>query len=787
MQITLKNFRCYENTTFNFNNGCTLISAKSGKGKSTILLGIYYALYGNKIPDVVYTKIGTTNGCSVELLWNNLIIYRASKPIVLLVTTIDDGKKYEDSAAQGIIDSIIGTSFLTTSYITQNPMNSFLFMSPNEKLEFLEQFVFKDVNISDLKQICKEEIQSLNESLLKSSSQKCIMEEVVLKNKQIDIPKFPYKSRPEDELKFFNREKGRLEKTLLQLKEEKNKSILLEKELAEEHVYETRINEVHHDLELVEKSIIELTNLLSQNTFCGKDVLNSMIQKLKINECVIEYHELVQKEKSLKCDIERMKKMELENIQKRLDELKSMIGEIDVSDNDLNEQKEILRDCKQLYDLRKDIEKSQSIVNKYSNFNELLQNISLKKFSCPSCKIALYEGSDDLIHIDNGKKEICNNEQRIKTLKEGILQYNFHSKKVTELTTLINSITNNYDDELIMEDIEASITFYNDEIQRCNQLIIEHDTLQKQIKEKKYSSNIILMENNLIELQKEINKVCIDDIDEICDDIVGLRQKIQEQMRFEMEYIQLEKSLKSYISRKEVLVQRLNTIKIPRKGILIEYNTNYENINKLENDFEMYTKNIHDMEEFFRLKKDFERWEELNKQLDIIVKEETEISTRYNSAKELKEIITNTGSIALSQFIEKFENTIQKYLDYFFTIDEPLGIEISMFKGGVGNKKVKASMNINVTNKGERMPLNTISGGELARVNLACTMALNEISNSPLLLLDECTSSLNAELTDTIFDAIHQEVESRNMCCIIIGHQVVKGIFDNVLETVGIN
>ena len=47
MQITLKNFRCYENSTFDFGtSGIILLSGASGQGKTTILMGIYFALFG---------------------------------------------------------------------------------------------------------------------------------------------------------------------------------------------------------------------------------------------------------------------------------------------------------------------------------------------------------------------------------------------------------------------------------------------------------------------------------------------------------------------------------------------------------------------------------------------------------------------------------------------------------------------------------------------------------------------------------------------------------------------
>ena len=69
--------------------------------------------------------------------------------------------------------------------------------------------------------------------------------------------------------------------------------------------------------------------------------------------------------------------------------------------------------------------------------------------------------------------------------------------------------------------------------------------------------------------------------------------------------------------------------------------------------------------------------------------------------------------------------------------------------------------------------LSMLSGGELSRVILAYTLALGEMFNTPLLLLDECTASLDQELTDTVFQGIKENFNGKLV--LIIAHQVVTG------------
>ena len=76
--------------------------------------------------------------------------------------------------------------------------------------------------------------------------------------------------------------------------------------------------------------------------------------------------------------------------------------------------------------------------------------------------------------------------------------------------------------------------------------------------------------------------------------------------------------------------------------------------------------------------------------------------------------------------------------------------------------------------------LTCLSGGELSRVILAYTLALAEMFNTPLLLLDECTSSLDQELTSTVFEGIREHFKGK--LTLIIAHQVITGNFDKEIK-----
>ena len=84
-----------------------------------------------------------------------------------------------------------------------------------------------------------------------------------------------------------------------------------------------------------------------------------------------------------------------------------------------------------------------------------------------------------------------------------------------------------------------------------------------------------------------------------------------------------------------------------------------------------------------------------------------------------------------------------------------------------------------VTMDGIQSDINSLSGGEFARVVLSFAIAMAEMNNIRTLLLDESFSSLDACTTETVLDAIKENYTGQ---VIVIAHQTTKGVFDAVVE-----
>ena len=170
------------------------------------------------------------------------------------------------------------------------------------------------------------------------------------------------------------------------------------------------------------------------------------------------------------------------------------------------------------------------------------------------------------------------------------------------------------------------------------------------------------------------------------------------------------------------------------------------------------------------------KWVERCSDLEIKLKQKQE---QFTAAQELKDLVLEAESLYLIDTLESISGHAQVYLDLFFP-DAPIYVRLNTFKE-TKKKEVKPQIHVEVEYKGMETDLTFLSGGELSRVVLAYTIALGEIFNAPLLLLDECTASLDQDLSGVVFESLKEHLGSKLV--VVIAHQTIKGVFDRCLET----
>lgn len=152
MKVTLLNFRCHDNAVFEIDpSRFTLIAGKSGVGKSSILMALDFAFRneGRKL---------IKRGCKwCQVIVDDVVdgeisrISRRKNPCRLLVKTVD-GKEYEDTAAQSVLDRHLKWD---VGYVKQQYYKSFIFMSPADKLSYIRELSLNKEYVAKLIGRCK--------------------------------------------------------------------------------------------------------------------------------------------------------------------------------------------------------------------------------------------------------------------------------------------------------------------------------------------------------------------------------------------------------------------------------------------------------------------------------------------------------------------------------------------------------------------------------------------------------------------------------------------------------
>jgi energy-coupling factor transporter ATP-binding protein EcfA2 len=798
MILKLTNFRCFEYKEFLFeeDDNFILISAPSGSGKTTILLAIKFALYGigNKV-----VKFDKTS-CKVELEIMGFKIVREKKPN-RLVLTVGEENIYEDKVAQNIINE---------KFSEINDFSNFITLTPMDKLEFLEKFAFKDINIVEIKNRCKSLISERNNDLNKTISQMEIIENTVKELNNPEEIKFPFKIKKNDYELFQKNEKIKSKNSDIIIKKLRAKLEILQIELNDVRVLKTYINSKNENIENLINKLEKLSLEEKSIYYKGDSELEKYERNLKIklsNKKLIILKEKLKDYTDKHDEIISDAKIKSANDILKIDETLWKEYSKDEAEETIKDTKSCLKDAQKILFLRKqifeeiDIKELENNKEELENFRDNLddqRNIleNLKKqnnvYSCPSCETKLYFNDDNLhlienfspseLDIENVKKDIVILQNKIKKLEKLIPDIENKIENNSRLETQILEILSQYEDDIDEESLTDDLRY----IQNYYECQIKKEKKKTELLENNFISSF---ENDIKNIKSEINKLenhlDEDEFEELDEEelrnIIINEKKLKENIeRIKIDKKQFEEeSINSKNKNKELEQKHISKYheikddKILSHEILDINNQIQENEQKKVQSL-LNIEKIEKYNEYLSVKNNYDSWE--NK-LNIIKDKEIEDKKKYSSALMLKEKISEAENIVLMNIINSINYYAKIYLDLFF-VDDPISVILSAFKE---TKKVnKPSINIEIYYKGMECDLNMLSGGEIARVILSYNLALTEIFNIPLLMLDETTANLDQELTNVVFDGIKENFKGKKV--LVIAHQVIDGIFDKVVN-----
>ena len=813
MRIRLKNFRCYTDSTFDFGEGgLALISGPSGKGKSSILMGIYFALFGTGSKVTSYGK----TSCTVELEFDGMKIVRTKRPNRVVVNDV-----YEDASAQEIINRKFGDTFDVTGYIAQNAIGSFIIMSPIEKIAFLEKFAFRDVDLGKIKGRCKAHISKCNEELISAVSQLNMARNVLEEMKIPNEVKFPLKCAKTQREKAIKNENIRFKNCNTIIRRSEKIIDEISTEISDLRVLEATLESRNESLKELDEKLKNLESDINKNTYDGHEKLSEYENRL---ESLLAKRELNIIEDKLENDLIKLEKMRKEE-KVELEKEKNNICEIlwkEYSKSDIlitiSELKECLSDLDKIKLLSKEMKRYNVDPEKHQeNKKELekyIQEIEDKKrlrekfltqqelYSCPSCatKLRLINESLHLVNDVNEEDidvdiDLDRLEDNIQTLKHNIskLQRIIPDEenklgRIKEIENDINNILYSYDEVPDANDIREDLEYLHEYQAKHNELENKLNKIEKNIIQEKFSSSYSTFKSDVEKLKKSVEelKEKTNNVNEEMKE-EELREYIIEQRysRNKLEEIEnckrdtienrekIENIIKQTISRYNDIYGEIKKEEDLQGKKLIEENKIIEHENKRIS----HEKTLEQIEAWKKYQEDLENYQVWETKVEELEKSEKYARNEYAAATMLKDKILEAESISIVNIIDSINTHARVYLDLFFQ-DNPISVQLQPFKET--KKGTKPQINISIEYKGMEADLRMLSGGEISRVILAYTLALAEMFNTPLLLLDECTASLDQDLTNDVFDAIRENFSGK--MTLFIAHQVVTGTFDKVIN-----
>ncbi len=809
MKVSLYNFKCWEEKIFDLgDDNFTLLTGKSGVGKTTIFDAISFVLYGKGQKVIMHGK----KSCKVIFEYKDVKIERSKRPNIVKLNDV-----YEDDAAQEMINKKFGENFDITGYIKQGNHNSFILMGPLEKLAFLENFAFKDINLIGMKQKISSIIKKRNDNYVHVMSRIATIKEMIESIPKPDVIEFPIKCKESQREKSIKNNKIKIKNCITRIKKLKIGYKSISDAVNYSTLYHDKIKMMKTQLETIQGRINNMNEELQDIDI---NVMRSDLVKykkeLKIIDDNREYNDLVKKYEIDKKQYDDLLLQETDQVNKEIDNIESQLWKeytIEEINDNIDTYTSLVDDLETIIRLKDQHDKIENhdgyipqinkLVKKIDDKKELIAKIKLESdtYNCPSCHERIMFKDGDLVKninekcthdIDDERRKLSKYKKELSELMEKDSKVKVQKQKKTDLYNQMEELYNQYD--IFDESREFDIQDYKTELGEYTNYRNKQYDLEKQLnklRENEGSNTLKSLEKTLNNMRKQIEHIHIFDNDlkntdgldenELRNEIALIISSIPkyERMFKDVETMEteeneikmnLEKWEKDFISKykkvrkPEELQEKLNEI----EKEIEEKEIDKRKFEKIEVDIDIYLKG----------KESLEKYNKWNNELIELESEEDDSKNKLTAANNFKIKINEAESIAINNIIATINQHVQKYLDDFF-VDNPIMITLHSFKEDK-KKQMKPQINIEVNYKEMDCDINTLSGGELQRVVIAFNLALSEMFNNDFLLLDECTSNLDQELTNTIMNSIKSSFPDKKV--IIIAHQVVTGIFETIIR-----
>ena len=752
LTLSLKNFRCWENKTFTFqDNGIILISGISGKGKSTILNAILYVITGNVKNVTTFGK--EKSNMEVVLSIQDLVITRGKNPTRF---TVKQGMRvYEEDQAQHIINSYFGNDFKHISYIDQDNSNSFVYLSPEAKMTFLRHLLLSTEPIDDIKDkiktkmdACKKELVTQEATLTTSLS--------FLKTLQYNenICKIGKRHITVDNyMDTIDTQRANLDTS------KKNRVKLV-----------TKVDKLEKDFKTYTEQSSRLTKLVE---------IKDELDVYDIDSLTYRRDELVEKKKNIEDYskyIEERKKYrqqcdELAHLKIKCDAFRSdTFVDIALLEKTLKHYQVICSLESQIGEDKEEAltKSSELLKSEISHIQRVLDQQHV--YECPSCQAPLKINNGALIKVDAFIRE---NKEKEKEMTTGdLLRKQQQLDRVFKDLTLLERATTEYNAHFdALEDLLKD-TPYNTETDFAERIA----TLKKEeraytIAKDAYTTLLQKVEatkGSKENKESEEESGDKDNTPDDGDDLFMILEKLASINQSIKRYNDLQQRLNAIQTAGLELIEDPSDAMVDTKQKIVEY----------EQKIDVYTTSIDQLQDWKRVNDANQKFTELSTAIQHCKDAKDYLMEELKCCEKLLYFVKEAETRSIHQFIDSLNKHAGLYIEDFFP-DEDIRVEL------VTNKELKSGKDklglfFDVSYKTIKGDIDFLSGGQRDRVNLAFTLAFSELVQNKMLLLDECISSLDSETSDTVVDTLKEKYKGKLVMC--VAHQVNTGVFDTVLN-----
>ena len=756
MNIELENFKSWKHKKIYLSpNGITQIKGESGAGKSSIFEAIDFAIYGIGIKIIQQGY----KSCKVQLEYNGFIICRTKGPNVLKVTYQDT--TYIDDAAQAVLIQHFGDYKEGIPHMKQNSFKSFLSLSPNDKFLFFQQLL-SNSHSEEYKQYCKKLIQSRQSLFTKTQATLSTIESVLDNHKEPEHIQKPSSYSSSELIELYTKTKDAYttlsKQHRIHTQQYEQYKINLEKK---KHIQEMidHIKLPKHGKTL-KPEIERLKQELQQKKNISKQI--------KQQEDILKIQSQLKEKEILYTTLYNENKNKYERLIQEINTKLWKTWSKEEAYTLMNDAKQYTYNKQTISDLKKEMENIHTI--DIQDMKTTLENIEQelsktvyegKTFSCPGCQLQVYLHNSTLMKYKTDghiQKKECT---QLKVEKE-------------RLQHIIQENEKNHDRKQVIVD---KIKKMESQLKKPehNYEIFYHQHMQWETERQKYKT---ALQENMVEEFKQLNREkeryksyhhepISEDIEEIHQAIHTLHMDIQKK---EMTYTQYKKDKQS----KKQLHKEMESFDTEcniSPSILHEEGERLKTLEEKKEWIQQTQIKIKDYEAYTCKYNTFLTYQEKYKDA---VMEEVKASDMLTSSQLLLECIKQSESECMKYNLSTFREHVQKYVDEFF---EPQSMKIELNASRKTKTGEKCHIELLLFYNGIDYTPQMFSGGEFQRLTIAFNLALSDMCHSSFILMDECTSNLDQDATQSILNGLKKHLPDKMV--VMIAHQVIDGLFDH--------